>query len=104
MPRRARIIVPGLPHHITQRGNGRQDVFDTDSDRQLFLDLLAEYSHRYLLEIWGSCLMTNHFHLIAVPQQDNSAARALRRLEADYARYLNVRRHAPGHLWQARFY
>jgi putative transposase len=104
MPRHARIVVPGLPHHITQRGNGRQDVFDVDSDRLLFLDLLAEYSHRYRLEIWGYCLMSNHFHLIAVPLEENSAARTLRRLEADYARYLNVRRRAPGHLWQARFY
>ena len=75
-----RIVVPGLPHHITQRGNGRQDVFDVDSDRLLFLDLLAEYSHRYHLEICGYCLMGNHFHPIAVPPEENSAARTLRRL------------------------
>ena len=104
MPGRARIIVPGVPHHFTQRGNGRQPVFDVESDRRLFLDLLAEYSARYWLDVWGYCLMTNHFHLLAVPQRDASAAGALGRLEADYARYLNVRRRAPGHLWQARFF
>jgi len=52
------MVVPGVPHHFTQRRNGRQSVFDADSDRQLFLDLLAEYSDRYLLDVWGYCLIT----------------------------------------------
>jgi hypothetical protein len=75
------------PHRTSQgcritspSGNGRQDVLDADSDRLLFLDLLAEYSHRYHLEICGYCLMGNHFHPIAVPPEENSAARTLRRL------------------------
>jgi putative transposase len=80
--------VPGLPHHIAQRGNGGQDVLDVDSDCLLFLDLFAEYSHRYHLEICGYCPMSNHFHPIAVLLEENSAARTLRRLGADYARYL----------------
>ena len=104
MPRRARIIVPGIPHHFTQRGNGRQDIFDTDRDRHMFLRLLGNYATRYELEIWGYCLMPNHYHLIAAPQRPDSAARALGRLQADYARYLNLQRDTPGHLWQARFF
>jgi len=104
MPRTKRIVVPGLPHHITQRGNGRANVFDSDDDRVVFLDLLAAYSLQYRLTIWGYCLMSNHFHLIAVPSHEDAAAKALGRLEADYARYVNVRRRTSGHLWQARYH
>ena len=99
-----RIIVPGLPHHITQRGNNRAQVFDTDADRQVFLDLLGRYSQQYSLAIWSYCLMTNHFHLVAEPASETSTRNVLGRLQADYARYLNVRRRASGHLWQARYY
>jgi putative transposase len=104
MPRRKRLIVPGLPHHITQRGNNRGQVFDSDTDRQVFLDLLGRYSQQYSLAIWSYCLMTNHVHLVAEPASERSTRNVLGRLEADYARYLNVRRRTSGHLWQARFY
>lgn len=104
MPRRARIVVPGLAHHITQRGNNQQQVFDTDFDRKLFLDLLKTAAAKDGLTIWGYCLMSNHFHVIAVPQAEHSLARAIQRLEADYARYLNLRRATNGHLWQARYH
>lgn len=53
MPRSKRIVVPGLAHHITQRGNGRGNVFDGEQDRTIFLDLLARYSQQYGLAIWG---------------------------------------------------
>jgi putative transposase len=104
MPRGKRVVVTGLPHHITQRGNGRAQVFDCDQDRAVFLDLLARYSQQYGLSLWGYCIMSNHFHLIAVPAHEGSAASALGRLEADYARFLNVRRRTSGHLWQARYH
>jgi putative transposase len=64
----------------------------------VFLDLLAGYSQQYGLSLWGYCLMPNHFHLVAVPAHESSAAKVLGRLEADYARFLNVRRRASGHL------
>lgn len=104
MPRGRRIVVPGLPHHITQRGNGRAKVFDGDQDRAVFLDLLASYSLQYGLSLWGYCLMSNHFHLVAVPAHEGAAAKVLGRLESDYARFLNVRRRTSGHLWQARYH
>lgn len=70
----------------------------------MFLDLLANYSLQYGLSVWGYCLMSNHFHLVAVPSHESSAAKVLGRLEADYARFLNVRRRTSGHLWQARYH
>ena len=104
MPRRPRIVHPNEPHHITQRGFGRQLIFDIDDDRRLFLRLLGKYATQYELEIWGYCLMPNHFHLIAVPHNPGSIANALRQLQADYARYFNLRRDTTGHLWQSRYH
>jgi len=64
MPRLARIVLPGVPHHITQRGNNQQDVFFVDDDRRGYLDLLREQSDRFGLKIEGYCLMANHVHLV----------------------------------------
>lgn len=67
MPRVSRIVIPGLPHHITQRGNNRQDVFFLDDDREVYLQLLGRQALRYRLEVLGYCLITNHVHLLARP-------------------------------------
>jgi len=79
MPRQARVVAVGAPHHITQRGNNRQDVFLLDSDRETYLALLAHHSRHCGLGIIGYCLMTNHVHLVGVPESPTSLARALRR-------------------------
>jgi putative transposase len=104
MPRMARVVAAGVPHHITQRGNNRQRIFDSDQDRLLYLKLLGEYSARHGLRLWGYCLMDNHVHLIAVPQGADSLARTLRQTHADYARYANVKRRSSGHFWQNRYF
>ncbi len=104
MPRFARVVAVGTPHHVTQRGNNRQAVFQSDQDRVLYLKLLRERSERHHLRIWGYCLMDNHVHLIAAPLSEDSLARTLRQAHADYARYANVRRNATGHLWQNRYF
>ena len=69
MSRIARVVAPGLPHHITQRGNRRQVVFFSDHDRKLYLKILNHYCRKERVEIWCYCLMNNHVHLIAVPQR-----------------------------------
>jgi len=104
MSRIARAVLEGIPHHVTQRGNGRQVVFDTLQSRQLYLNLLRIYSERFGLRISAYCLMPNHVHVVAVPAKADSLARALGRTHADYARYLNVCRTSCGHVWQARYF
>jgi putative transposase len=104
MPRVARIVVPGVPHHITQRGNNRQDVFFVDDDRRMYLGLLAKSAARYGLQVLGYCLMTNHFHLVAVPRAADSLAKALGRTDFVYTQYIARRHRRSGHLWQNRFY
>jgi putative transposase len=69
MPRVARAVVEGVPYHVTQRGNRREDIFFGDEDRQKYLEWLLEYSGKQGLKIWAYCLMTNHIHLVAVPQK-----------------------------------
>ena len=104
MPRVARIVIPGCPHHITQRGNNRQDVFFVDDDRERYLEILAEQGERFGLTIDGYCLMTNHVHLIATPAGPDSLAKAVGRTHWLYTQYVNRLHGRCGHLWQNRFY
>ena len=104
MARIARVVVSGVAHHITQRGNRREDVFFSDADRTHYLELLRQYAVACGLEILGYCLMTNHLHLVAVPEYENSPARALKPLNRRYARYVNLSKGWCGRLWQERFY
>ena len=97
-------MVEDLPYHVTQRGNGRQQVFHTVEDYALYRSLLREYSDQYGVTIWAYCLMPNHTHLVCVPDAPHSLARALGRTHADFARNFNIRRQSCGHVWQARFY
>ena len=88
MSRIARTVLEDIPHHITQRGNGRQVIFDTVEGRLLYLDLLRDSAERFGLSIWAYCRMSNHIHLLGAPKKSDSLARALGRIQADYARYL----------------
>jgi putative transposase len=104
MPRIARVVAEGVPHHITQRGNGRQTVFGDAQDHHVYLKLLREYTREHRLQVWAWCLMSNHVHLLAVPRTSESLSRALSRIHSDYTRYRNARTASCGHLWQARYY
>lgn len=77
MARIARVVVPGIPHHITQRGNRRQEVFFQESDYERYISLLREWCERCKVEIWAYCLMPNHIHLIAVPQAEESLCQCI---------------------------
>ena len=104
MARIARIVLECLPYHITQRGNGRQQLFFEERDYGLYLDLLATYCEEVALRIWAYCLMPNHVHLIVLPERATSMAGAMRRINADYARYFNLKNRRCGHVWQSRYF
>jgi putative transposase len=93
-----------VPHHITQRGNNRQDVFFVDDDRRVYLSILKEQSVRYGFELLGWCLMTNHIHLVGRPSGPDSLAKALGRTHLRYTQYINRFHGRSGHLWQNRFF
>jgi len=104
VPRRPRVIIPGIAHHITQRGNNRQQVFYSDCDRRLYLDLLSRHAPQYGARIVSYCLMTNHVHVVAIPEREHSLARTFGRTHAEYAAALNHAERRSGHLWQNRFF
>jgi putative transposase len=104
MPRIARVVVPGCPHHVTHRGNRGSSTFLDDADRRDYLRLLREQSELFGLRIWAYCLMSNHVHLVVVGLKANSMARALGCAHGRYARRFNARSGWTGHLWAHRFY
>ncbi len=98
-----RFVVPGLPHHITQRGNRPQQTFFCDEDYAAYLELMAEWCEERGVEIWAYCLMPNHVHLIAVPQSQDGLGRAIGEAHRRYTRRINFREKWRGYLWQGRF-
>ena len=104
MPRLARTVCARVPHHVTQRGNRREEVFFTDEDRLAYLAWLKDYAEKYEVEILTYCLMTNHIHLIAVPAGGDGLEKMLKPLHMRYAQRINRVRHWKGHVWQGRFF
>jgi putative transposase len=104
MSRFPRVVVVGVPHHVTQRGNARQVILANDSDRATYLALLRQYSHLNGLALLGYCLMSNHVHLIVVPNRSAALAQSLKHAHGRYAAYWNARQFSTGHVWQGRFY
>lgn len=103
MARIARVVIPGIPHHITQRGNRRLETFFSESDYREYLYLMAEWCNRCKVQIWAYCLMPNHVHLIAVPESEDGLHRAIGEAHRRYTRYINSQKEWKGHLWQGRF-
>ena len=103
MARLARVVVPGVAHHVTQRGNRRQQVFFDDGDYQAYRSLLAEGCRAAGVAVWAYCLMPNHVHLILVPQTEGGLRAALAEAHRRYTRRVNFREGWRGYLWQGRF-
>jgi putative transposase len=102
--RLARVLAVGVPHHVTQRGNGRTFVLDSDAERDVYKELLQEQCRVHGVTLLGYCLMCNHVHLIAVPGDADSLALAMKYTHGRYASYRNVVHGSSGHVWQGRYY
>ena len=103
MARISRLVVPGVAHHVTQRGNRRQTTFFRAFDYDLYRDLLGEQCKKAGVSIWSYCLLPNHLHLIAVPAAQNCLAPALGEAHRRYTTTINRREGWTGCLWQGRF-
>lgn len=103
MARLPRVVIPGIPHHVTQRGNGRQQTFFRDDDYALYLDLLASAAERAHVQVWSYCLMPNHVHAVMVPADEDGLWRTFGDLHRRYTGYINARQRTTGHLWQGRY-
>jgi len=103
MARFARLVVPGYPHHVTQRGVRSIDIFDHDDDRLAYLSFMREESQRFGVTFLAWCLMSNHVHLIAVPSRPDALARAIGEAHRRYTRMKNFAAGVRGYLFQGRF-
>ena len=104
MPRRARLVVPGYAHHVTQRGTRGQRTFFRTADYGLYLELFRERLQTSELTVCAYCLMPNHIHAVVIPRDASGLARHFRALHSIYAKYINASHGWKGHLWQERFY
>ena len=104
MPRKARVVMAGVPHHITQRGNNKMDLFYSDEDRLKYLAYIWYYCDKYDLDIWAYCLMSNHVHYIGVPQKEDAMAQVFRVAHMRYTQDHNEKTGHVGHLWQSRYF
>jgi putative transposase len=103
MARIARFVVPGHPHHVTQRGNRRETVFFSDDDYALYRDLLAQQTRKHGVAVWSYCLMPNHVHLILAPATGEGLGRALGETHRRFSAFINARLRVTGHVFQSRF-
>jgi putative transposase len=103
MPRIARVVVPGMPHHVVQRGNRNQQTFFLEGDYLAYLELMNRWLGKYGVEVWAYCLMSNHVHLIVVPPTEDSLRRSIGEAHRHYTLRVNARYDWRGHLWQGRF-
>lgn len=103
MPRLARVVIVDHPHHVIHRGNRRENVFFSDTDKQIYVNYLKNYGKKYGIEFWAYCIMDNHVHFIAVPRKEDSFARGFAQAHKDYTRTINFRNKWCGHLWEGRF-
>lgn len=103
MARLARLVLPGVPYHVTQRGNRRQQTFFEEGDYALYRDLLSEAARRAGTRVWSYCLMPNHVHLIVVPADEDGLRRTFADAHRRYTAFINARHRWTGHLWQGRY-
>ena len=103
MARLARIVIPHIPYHVTQRGNRRERTFFEDADYKRYRTTIGDAAKRAGSEIWAYCLMPNHVHLILVPADEDGLRRTFADGHRRYTGIINARNQWTGHLWQGRF-
>lgn len=104
MPRRSRLAIPDLPHHIVQRGHNRRVVFVTDRDRLAYLETLKEFREELGIKVYAWCLMTNHVHLVVDPGMKGHALGLLmKRLAGRHTRRINRLERKTGTAWEGRY-
>lgn len=103
MARLARVVAAGAPHLVTQRGNRGQRVFFSDSDYELYQQLLADGCRVARTAVLAYCLLPDRVHLLMVPRDEDGLRAALGESHRRYTREINNRKGWRGFLWAGRF-
>lgn len=104
MPRIARAVAAGFPHHIVQRGNNNEKVFFDKEDRGMYLSLLKKYSDKWGSPILAYCLMSNHVHLIIRPKKEEALYKMMQGVTLCYTQHINRKYKRTGRLWESRYH
>ena len=102
MPRPRRLNIVGIPQHVTQRGNNRQECFFDDKDRERYLTIICDAAYRRECRVHAYVLMTNHVHLLVTPAIPDGVSRLMQDVGREYVRYFNRRYRRSGTLWEGR--
>jgi len=103
MARLKRYCPAGIPQHVIQRGNNRGVCFAADDDMAVYANCLDEAAQKHGLAIHGWVLMTNHVHLLATPEHDDSLSKTIQTVGRRYVRYFNKTYRRTGTLFEGRF-
>lgn len=103
MARLPRLTLPGYPHHIIQRGNNRQAIFAAPADYETLLGMIDEFARKFGVAIHAYVLMSNHFHLLGTPQDEEGVPHLMQSLGRSYVRYFNAAQGRTGTLWEGRY-
>ena len=102
MARKLRIQDEEMIHHVIARGNSRNKIFITDSDRIKYLELIRRYKKRYFCKVYAYCLMDNHVHLL-IEEGAVSLSKIMQGIQQSYTQYFNKRYNETGHVFEQRF-
>lgn len=104
MPRQARLVIPGVAMHVTQRGNFRSEVFIDDEDKAYYIRIFQFYKKKFKVKLYAWCLMDNHVHFILEPSNLKGLALLFKSLNIKYGHYINKKLNRTGRVWEGRFY
>ena len=103
MARQPRLVIPGLPHHVFQRGHNRQDIFLSDADRMAWKAMMVNAMHEAKVQVHAYAMMSNHFHLLVTPPDSQGLSRGMQMLGRSYVSRFNTTYGRSGTLWEGRF-
>ncbi len=103
MARLPRLVIPGWPHHVIQRGNNRQAIVRSDADRRAWREILADCLETYGVGLQAYVLMDNHFHLLLTPASAEALSRMMQALGRRYVGAHNAIHGRSGTLWEGRY-
>jgi len=104
MSRRLRRIIPGIPYHVTHRGNHREAILSDDECRAIYVSIMRQWQHRTNVQVAAFVLMPNHVHFICVSPTETALSRWIQHGHREYSKWLNTERGAGGHNWEGRFF
>ncbi len=104
MPGRPRLIAPNFPHHVVARSNRGVTIFHNNEDFLRFLAIMAALKKRRELKLWAFCLMSNHVHLLIVPENREDMIKYMQGLLVTYTQFYNHKYQTEGQLWKAKYF